>query len=336
METPKTLQEAIVYFSDYENCRQFMVSVLYLDGVVRCPYCKSEKVTYLTKARVYRCYGDHPKQKFSLKVGTIFEESAIPLEKWLPAVWLITTCKNGISSHELGRALGVTQKSAWFMNHRIRLAMQSKSFHKAGGPGVEVEADEAFIGGKVKNMHKSRKLRLAQERNNVRNVDATVSERYWGKTPLMGILDREQRKVRVSVVPNVRRQVLQAKILEQVERGSKLYTDSAVAYDKAAIADNYAHQIVNHVEQYVEGRVHTNGLENFWSLLKRGLNGTYVAVEPFHLFRYVDEQVFRYNNRSTRDNPLTDADRFHLAMTQIVGKRLTYSQLTGKDWQATS
>lgn len=330
MDTPKTLQQAIQWFSDYENCRKFMIGIRWLDGVVRCPYCQSDKVTYLAKAKVYRCYGNHPKQKFSLKIGTVFEDSPIALEKWLPAVWLAVSCKNGISSYELHRALGVTQKSAWFMLHRIRLAMQSKSFVKMGGPDSEIEVDESFIGGKVNNMHKARKLRIAQARSHVRNNDSTVSERYWGKVPIMGILDREQRKVRVSVVPNVRREVLQNAILSQVERGSKLYTDQAVAYNRPEITKHYTHEIVNHLERYVDGRVHTNGLENFWALLKRGLKGTYVAVEPFHLFRYVDEQVFRYNNRATKDNPLTDADRFHLAMTQIVGKRLTFAEVTGK------
>jgi len=326
MATPKTLQQAIQYFTDDENCRQFMVSVRWLDGVVRCPYCQSEKVTYLAKAKVYRCYGDHPKQKFSLKVGTVFEDSPIGLDKWLPAVWLLVNDKNGISSYELHRALGVTQKSAWFMLHRIRLAVQTKSFEKMGGPGSEVEMDEAYIGGKVKNMHKSRKLRLAQARNSTPNWKAETSERYWGKVPVVGILDREARKVRVSVVKNVRRDALQAQIFKHVAEGSKLYTDSAVAYN--ALADKYVHQ-------YVDGRVHTNGLENFWSLLKRGINGTYVAVEPFHLFRYVDEQMFRYNNRATKDNPLNDADRFHLALSQIVGKRLTYAEVTGKVGETT-
>ena len=263
----------------------------------------------------------------------MFEDSPIGLDKWLPAVWLLVNDKNGISSYELHRALGVTQKSAWFMLHRIRLAVQTKSFEKMGGPGSEVEMDEAYIGGKVKNMHKSRKLRLAQARNSTPNWKAETSERYWGKVPVVGILDREARKVRVSVVKNVRRDALQAQIFKHVAEGSKLYTDSAVAYN--ALADKYVHQIVNHLHQYVDGRVHTNGLENFWSLLKRGINGTYVAVEPFHLFRYVDEQMFRYNNRATKDNPLNDADRFHLALSQIVGKRLTYAEVTGKVGETT-
>ena len=308
-----------------------MISVRWLDGKVRCPYCQSEKVTYLEKARVYRCYGDHPKQKFSLKVGTIFEDSAIALEKWLPAAWLITSCKNGVSSWELHRALGVTQKTAWFMLHRLRLAMQTQSFGKIGGEGSEVEVDETYVGARAQNMHKSRKDRIRQAQAQVRSAE-TIASRYYAKTPVQGFLDREQRKVRATVVANVKRETLQDRILNQIERGSRVYTDQALAYTK--LQDKYVHEFVNHLESYVRGRVHTNGMENFWSLLKRGLKGTYVAVEPYHLQRYVDEQAFRYNNRATEDNPLTDADRFHLAMTQIVGKRLTYSELTGKDWQA--
>src|SRR5438270_10996819 len=178
MDTPKTLQEAIQYFTDYENCRAFMVEIRWPNGAVQCPYCGSEKVTYLAKARIYRCYGDHPRQKFSLKVGTIFEDSPIPLEKWLPAVWLLVNCKNGISSYEIHRALGVTQKSAWFMMHRIRLAMQTKSFLKMGGSGKAIEVDETFIGGKARNMHKSRRIKTK------------VREGNWGKTIVMGMLER--------------------------------------------------------------------------------------------------------------------------------------------------
>jgi len=315
METPKTLQAAIQHFSDYDNCRKFMIAVRWLDEVVRCPHCNSDKVTYLEKAKLYRCYGDHPKQKFSLKVGTVFEDSPIPLEKWLPAVWLVVNCKNGISSYELHRALGVTQKSAWFMLHRIRLAVQSKSFAKIGGPGSEVEVDETFIGGKARNMHKSRRIKTK------------VREGNWGKTIVMGMLERGGH-VKAKVVPNRRKPALHAVIGETVEKGTQLYTDEHNGY--MDISPEYVHSVVNHLENYVNGRVHTNGLENFWSLLKRGLSGTYVAVEPFHLFRYVDEQAFRYNNRATKENPLTDADRFHLALSQIAGKRLTFAEVTGK------
>jgi transposase-like protein len=319
METPKTLQAAIQHFSDYDNCRKFMIAVRWLDEVVRCPYCNSEKVTYLAKAKLYRCYGDHPKQKFSLKVGTVFEDSPIPLEKWLPAVWLVVNCKNGISSYELHRALGVTQKSAWFMLHRIRLAVQSKSFAKLGGPdSAPIEVDETFIGGKARNMHRSKRERLS------RNGGLQGGS---GKAVVMGMLVRGG-QVRTAVIPGRKHNITEKIVREMVEPGTEVHTDEFQGYYN--LKDGYVHKVINHLEGYVKENVHTNGIENFWSLLKRGLNGTYVAVEPFHLFRYVDEQAFRYNNRATKDNPLTDADRFQYALSQIVGKRLTFAEVTGK------
>src|ERR1700693_1183701 len=219
METPKTLQAAIQHFSDYENCRKFMVAVRWLDEIVRCPRCHSDKVTYLAKARLYRCYGDHPKQKFSLKVGTVFEDSPIALEKWLPAFWLVVNCKNGVSSWEIHRALGVTQKTAWFMLHRIRLGMKNPRYgdSKLGGGGAgPVEVDETFVGGKLINMHKGKKVRY-QRRGGTH-----------GKAVVMGLLDRELRQVRAKVVPNVKRDTLQNEILNEVAHGSKVYTDEAV------------------------------------------------------------------------------------------------------------
>jgi transposase-like protein len=319
METPKTLQEAIQHFTDFENCRKFMVAVRWPDGIVRCPTCDSEKVTYLQKARLYKCYGDHPRPKFSLKVGTVFEDSPIALEKWLPAFWLVVNCKNGVSSWEIHRALGVTQKTAWFMLHRIRLGMKSHLYgdSKLGGEsGGPVEVDETFVGGKLINMHKDKKVRYQQRGGS------------HGKAVVMGLLDREMRQVRARVVPNVKRDTLQNEILREVEHGSAVYTDEWVGYDN--LHSRFVHDVVNKVEGYVRGQVHVNGVENFWSLLKRTLKGTYVAVEPYHLQAYVDEQVFRFNNRATKDNPLNDSDRFTLALSQIVGKRLTYAELTGK------
>lgn len=319
MKAPKTLQEAIQYFSDYENCRQFMVSIRWADGVVRCPHCNSEKVTYLEKARLYRCYGDHPKQKFSLKVGTVMEDSPIGLDKWLPAMWMLANCKNGISSYEIHRALGVTQKSAWFMQHRIRLAMQQgsiKTAGKLGGEGSEVEADETYIGGNLRKMHKDRRARYNNQRGAV------------GKAVVAGLLDRNKGEVRASVVPSASRGILQDQVRRHVEAGTALYTDEALAY--YGLNYDYVHQVVNHAKEYVAGRVHTNGMENFWSLLKRGLTGTYIATEPYHLHRYVDEQVFRYNNRGNKEQPLNDGDRFSKVLSQIVGKRLTFAEVTGK------
>lgn len=309
---PKTLQEAILYFADFENCKKFMMELRWPDGKVKCPQCGSEHVTYLANARVWKCYTKHPMAKFSLKTGTIFEDSPLPLDKWIMAVWLIVDCKNGISSYEIHRDIGVSQKSAWHMMHRIRFALHTGSFEKLSG---EVEADETFIGGKARNMH------VAQRK---RRITGTGTK---DKTAVMGVLERGG-KVRATVVPNRKRHALHSEVRKHVEAGAALYTDALLSYE--GLEGEYAHQVVDHAVQYVDGKVHTNGLENFWALLKRGLSGTYISVEPFHLFRYLDEQTFRFNNRATPDNPTSDFDRFKLAMSQIVGKRLTWNQLTGK------
>ena len=325
MDAPKTLLEAIQYFADSENCRKFMISLRWPDGIVRCPRCGSEQVAYMEKAKLYFCKAKHEKAKFSLKVGTVLEDSPIGLDKWFPAMWLLCNAKNGISSYELHRSIGVTQKSAWFMLHRIRLAMQHGLMAKLGNGPVEV--DETFIGGNPKNMHKSRRIAIQKKRSEVADWKAT--RRDSDKIPVMGMLDRESRQVRAQVVPNVKRSTLQDAILKEIEVGSKVYTDGWIGYDGLAASD-YVHQTVTHIEEYVRGEVHTQGIENFWSLLKRTLRGTYVAVEPYHLNAYVGEQVFRFNNRATKENPLNDADRFSLAVSQIAGKRLTYAELTGK------
>jgi transposase-like protein len=319
MDSPKTLQEAILYFADYENCRQFLIELRWPDGKVVCPRCGSEKVTYLVGARIYKCYGKHEKAKFSLKVGTIFEDSALGLEKWLPAMWLVVNAKNGISSMEISRSLGITQKSAWHMAHRIRFALHEGSFDSM--LSGEVEADETYIGGKARNMHAGKRAR---------RITATGGK---DKVAVLGLLERGG-KVRTAVIPNVRRGSLQGNVRKHVQAGSALYTDSLMSY--RGLDGDFVHQVVDHAVEYVNGRTHTNGLENYWSLLKRGISGTYVSVEPFHLFRYLDEQSYRYNNRATKDNPLTDADRFTLACTQVVGKRLTWNSLTGKQPDSTT
>lgn len=307
MEKYNTLQEAIIYFSDFENCKNVMVQLRWPDGIVSCPHCGSEKVTYLEKTRVWKCYTRHKRPTFSLKTGTIFEDSPLGLEKWLPALWLVVNCKNGISSTELARDLGVTQKTAWFMAHRLRFALTEGGFELLSG---EVEAEETFIGGKARNMHLSKRER---------RITGTGGK---DKTAVLGVLERGG-KVRTTVVRSRKKKELQAEVRRNVEAGSELYTDALKSYDGL---DEFRHQVIDHAEKYVEGKVHTNGIENFWSLLKRGLSGTYVSVEPFHLFRYLDEQTFRYNNRKHID----DSGRFTLALSKIAGKRLTYCQLTGK------
>ncbi len=307
-----TLQEAIIHFSKYENCYALMVHLRWPDGKVSCPYCGSERVTYLAKARVWKCYTGHEKPRFSLKTGTIFEDSPLGLDKWLPALWLVVNCKNGISSCELARDLGVTQKTAWFMAHRLRFALKDGGFSLLSG---EVEADETFIGGKARNMHVSKRKR---------RITGTGTK---DKIAVMGILERGG-EVRTTVVSNRRKSVLQGEVRKHVEAGAALYTDALLSYE--GLASQYAHQVVDHAVEYVSGCVHTNGLENYWSLLKRGISGTYVSVEPFHLFRYLDEQSFRYNNRKD----MNDSARFTLALSKITGKRLTYRHLTGKELEA--
>lgn len=320
---PKTLQQAIVYFSDPDRCLDFLALRRWPDGVV-CPTCDSKEVRFLATRRLWECKGKHPKKQFSIKVGSIFEDSPIPLDKWLTATWMIANCKNGVSSYEIHRAIGVTQKSAWFMLHRVRLALRAGTLKKMGGPGGEIESDETFVGGKAKNMTAKRRAQFKIARETSMGDAALVN-----KTAVWGVLDREQRKVRATVVPKVNREALQTAVLDQVAPGSKIYTDEAKVY--RSLPKEFTHEFVNHVERYVNGRVHTNGLENFWSLLKRGLNGTYVAVEPFHLHRYLDEQMFRYNNRATKEEPKTDADRFDLVLRNLMGKRLTYRELIGKE-----
>jgi transposase-like protein len=304
---PKTLQEAIVYFSTPENCIDYIANRRWPKGVI-CPTCGSDKVSFLKNQMRWQCSSRHPKRQFSVKVGTIFEDSPLGLDKWLPCVWLVTNCKNGISSWEIHRALGVTQKTAWFMLHRVRLAHQGKNGGKLDG---QVEVDESFIGGKSRNMHKG----IREKRIKARGP--------FGKAVVMGLLERHG-EVRAHAVPDTSQKVLQGHIKDNVHIGADVFTDAHPGY--FGVEESYAHGVIDHAEAYVNGQIHTNGLENFWSLLKRGLNGTYVSVEPFHLFRYVHEQAFRHNNR--RD--MNDLDRFSKAVSQIVGKRLTYAELTGK------
>ena len=304
---PTTLQEAVLYFASSDNCREYLVARRWSDGVT-CPRCGSKKVLFQPKYNRWQCGSKHDLRQFTAKTGTIFEESPLGLDKWMMAMWMVVNCKNGVSSYEIAKAVGVTQKSAWFMDHRIREALGMAAKNKLSG---EVEADETFIGGKARNMHIAKRQR---------RITGTGGK---DKTAVMGILERGGH-IRTIVVPNRKRAALQTEVRKHVEAGSALYTDALPSY--SGLAQEYAHAVVDHAVAYVDGRVHTNGLENFWSLLKRSINGTYVSLEPFHLFRYLDEQTFRYNHRK-----LNDGERFSLAVSGICGKRLTYGQLTGKE-----
>lgn len=322
MPAPKTLQQAIAYFADPDRAFEFAKNLRWPDGKVVCPRCGVAKNSFVKTRRLWFCYSC--KKQFTVKVKTIMEDSPITLDKWMVAFWMLANCRNGISSYELARAIGVTQTTAWFMLQRIREVMKGRKFGsttKIGGEGSTVEADETFLGGKVKNMHRSRKVKFAREEG---FVGAST-----GKTIVHGILDRNLRQVRATVVPNVGRETLQNAFLKNVKYGSTVYTDNAVAYDNG-LQRRFIHDIVNKTESYVRGQVHVNGMENFWALLKRALKGTYVAVEPFHLSRYVDEQVFRYNNRKKGDHKINDSERFANLMSQVAGLRLTYADLTGK------
>jgi transposase-like protein len=321
METikePATLQEAILYFADPANCREYLIARRWPDGVT-CPRCGSKKVIFQAKYNRWQCGAAHPLRQFTLKTGTIFEDSPIGLDKWLTAMWMVVNCKNGVSSYEIHRATGVTQKTAWFMDHRIRLALKQETESPLTGT---IEMDETFIGGKVGNMHKSKRPKGP-------GVSGKPVAGTAAKAIVVGMLERKGR-VRTEIVQERTQPVLHSIIETHLGGGSTLVTDEWGGYK----GTNFQHEIINHAVAYVNGRVHTNGIENFWSLLKRGINGTYVSIEPFHLFRYLDEQAFRYNNRETDRNPMKDADRFDVAVRQIVGRRLTYKELTGKEAEA--
>jgi len=303
---PKTLMEAIKHYADADNALDEMADSRWSNGVT-CQHCGAEKPMFLKTRRIWKCA--KCRKQFSIKTKSVFEDSPISLDKWLTAVWMVANCKNGISSYEVARDLGVTQKTAWFMLHRIRLAMQDEV--TGGKLSGEVEVDETFIGGKARNMHKDVKARKIQGR--------TGPE---GKAIVAAVPERGG-KVRARVIDKRRKSQLHALVNENVETGSSLYSDALKSYD--GLGEDYKHQVVDHAIEYVRENVHTNRAENFWSLLKRGINGTYVSVEPYHLFRYVDEQAFRYNNRRDTD----DYGRFKMVLTQLAGKRLTYESLIG-------
>ena len=320
---PKTLQQAILHFANYENCHRFMMDLRWPDGKVLCPRCGSENVSWLPNAKVFKCFEKHDRVKFSLKVGTIFEDSPIALEKWLPVMWMISNCKNGVSSYEIHRAIGVTQKTAWFMLQRARLAMQGDAIENFGGQGETIEVDETYIGGLARNMHKSKRLKKFK--------DGALTGGS-GKTAVFGLMQRNpgkgKSKVHAQVVPDQWKETVNGILQSTVEKGATIYSDEHGAYAHLNEA-GFIHDFVRHAQHYVRGNVHTNGIENFWSCFKRGIKGTYISIEPFHTFRYLDEQVFRFNQREGNDS-----DRFELVMKQITNKRLTYKELTGKAKEA--
>ena len=314
MSEPKTLVEAIRHFADPDVALATMVELRWPTGV-HCPNCGRTDVRFIATRRLWECKEKHPQRQFSAKVGTIFEDSALGLDKWFVAIWMLANCKNGVSSYELARTLGITQKSAWHMLHRIRLAMQAGSFDRLIG---EVEVDETWIGGKARNMHKAKRDKINER-----------SGSHWkDKSLVLGMLQRSKSDdalshVRVRIIPSTSAKTLTTAVRESVASGSEIMTDALQGY--TGLRKDYSHETVNHdAEEYVRGNVHTNGIENFWSLLKRTLGGTYVSVEPFHLARYLDEQMFRFNERKGKDQ-----DRFRMVAGSVVGRRLTWKELTG-------
>lgn len=313
---PKTLQQAIIYFSNPDNCFQYMIARRWPNGVI-CPTCGRTDVSFLANQKRWQCKTKHSRRQFSIKTGTIFEDSPLGLDTWLTAVWMITNCKNGVSSYEIHRALGITQKSAWFVLHRVRLAMQNGSLNKLDG---HIEIDETFVGAKARNMHK-KVLAQRVEQFKTPITGATGRNQNIGKVAVMGVLERHG-EVRTMVIANTKRETLDANIQQHVATGSQVYTDKLRSYNH--LSGDFVHNVIDHAVRYVDGQIHTNGVENYWSLLKRMLRGTYVSVEPFHLFRYLDEQSFRYNNRKGNDS-----ERFERVTGQVSGKRLMYKDLIG-------
>lgn len=311
-KAPETLLQAVAYFADKDVALDFLKGIRWPEGKQICPHCGSEAEHYFLKSRrVWKCR-DCRKQ-FSIKVGTIFEDSPISLSKWLPAIWMLANCKNGISSYELARALGVTQKTAWFMLHRIREAMKNESDGFMHG---EIEVDETYIGGKARNMHRTRRRRIIHGTGGM------------DKTAVMGLLERprgaEHSLVRTAILNETTQARMHAEIRKNVAPGAALYTDAFRAY--RGLKKDFAHEVVDHAALYVQGRVHTNGLVNFWSLVKRAIHGTYVSIEPFHVFRYIDEQAFRFSTRKANDG-----ERFRSLVKAIIGKRLDYATLSGQE-----
>jgi len=310
--TPKSLLEAINYFSDDAKCVEFLEKFLWADGKPHCPNCGSDNVSKLNFRPAYRCREKGCMKSFSLKSVSIMNHSPLPITKWVPAIWFVINHKNGVSSCEVGRALGITQKSAWHLCHRIRKVVSNGTYTKMTGV---VEADETFLGMKARNMHASQKERYY--------MASGKPSAYRNKTVIMGMVERGK-EVRAKVVDNQRRTNLMPELFENVAEGATIYTDKLRSYD--TLHKFYTHDTIDHAKgEYVRDEIHVNTMESFWSLFKRSVKGTYIRIASFHTDRYLDEQSFRFNYRN-----LDDAGRFEMAVSKIYGKRLPYAVLTGK------
>lgn len=315
MYIPKTLVEAVKYYSDEQVCIDAVASLRWPDGKPVCPKCGTaegdRKHYWLATQKRWKCYSC--RKQFSVKVDSVFEDSPLGLDKWLVALWMLCNCKNGVSSHEIAREIGIAQKNAWHLLHRLRVVLQMPEDEKLGGI---VAMDETFVGGKVSNMSHAKRKKLGGKKRGV-----------VGKTIVVGMLERNGR-VRTEVVLERTQQTLHALVQKHLDPTATLVSDEWGGYKGAHLN----HEIVNHAaDEYARGMITTNGIENYWSLLKRALGGTYISVEPFHLFRYMDEQAFRFNHRATKGRHFNNSDRFAIALSQIAGKRLTWNMLTGKE-----
>lgn len=314
MYIPKTLMEAIRHYSDEQVCIDTVAAMRWSDGKPVCPKCGTaegeRKHYWLATQKRWKCYSC--RKQFSVKVDSVFEDSALGLDKWMVALWMLCNCKNGVSSYEISRELGIAQQHAWHMLHRLRLALQLPEGEKLGGV---VEADECFVGGKISNMHKSKRAQLGGKTRGTK-----------GKAVVVGMVERGGR-VRAQVTVDRSQAVIRPLVAANIAKDATLVTDEWGGY----VGSHLNHEVINHAIEYVNGHIHTNSIENFWPLLRRALGGTYVSVEPIHLQAYIHEQVYRFNLRSRPDEKITNADRFALALANVAGKRLTWNELTGKE-----
>ena len=302
----KNLTDFHEYFNDEETCRKHLEAQRWPDGRIICPFCQSQRIYRFTDGKRFKCAEKTCNKKFTATVGTIYENSKIPLQKWFLALYIIGSHKKGISSLQLHRDLGITQKSAWFVLHRIREMLTEKAPALLTGT---IQVDEAYIGGREANKHASKRAKSQKGR-----ADDV-------KTPVIGIVETGG-KIAVSVTPWVNKKNVKALIEQNVQKGSTMVTDSYSMYAYLGADNAFTHVIVNHSRgEYVKAGFHTNGVENFWSLLKRGIIGIYHQVSPKHLQRYCNEFSGRYNTRKVKDN-----ERFNLLLGNSAG-RLKYDDL---------
>ncbi|GGG15262.1 DDE transposase [Dokdonia pacifica] len=295
-EEVKSILQLIQAFPDEQSCIDHLEKLRW-NGNVVSPFDSTSKV-YNCKGNRYKC--KETGKYFNVKTNTIFDNTKMPLQKWFLAIWLVTSHKKGISSLQLGRDLDITQKSAWFMLQRIRNCFGLNNDDQMDG---EIEADETYVGGKDKNRHANKKVKGNRD----------------DKAPVLGMVQRDG-KLKAVKVPNTTTETLSTEIINAVKEGATLYTDEYSSYK--ALKRIYDHQFVKHSsKQYVNGRIHTNTIEGFWSLLKRGIFGIYHFTSKKHLQMYVDEFVFRYNTRKGTEN-----ERFNLLLSNIEN-RITYKEL---------